>query len=98
MPRYALQVSVDGGFVGREFDPEEEIIDAYSEAVRQYELDPAGPPDVVALVLVPVGFDPAIDPAANPAALVDWKYEVANGDTVLGLADWIDAQNAANAE
>lgn len=68
MPRYELRVSVDGGFVGRAFDPESEIIEAYSEAVRQYELDPAGPPDVVALVLVPVGFTPGVDPMGPETA------------------------------
>ena len=50
--RYALQVAVDGGFIGREFDPETEIIDAFGEAVRQYHWDPDNPPDVVTLVLI----------------------------------------------
>jgi hypothetical protein len=25
----------------------------------------------------------------------DWQYEVANGDTVLGLAEWIEHQDEA---
>jgi hypothetical protein len=27
----------------------------------------------------------------------DWRYEVANGDTVLGFREWVEAQNAATA-
>lgn len=25
--------------------------------------------------------------------IADWRYEVANGDTVLGLADWVTHRN-----
>ncbi len=28
--------------------------------------------------------------------ILDWRYEVANGDTVLGLAEWIQHKHEAD--
>jgi hypothetical protein len=45
----------------------------------------------------PIELDP-IEQARRDDDLHDWRYEVANGDTLLGFRDWVDARDAAIAD
>lgn len=56
-------------------------------------------------IIEALGFDPCGDdapvagwPEEDPDwSLADWRYEVANGDTRLGYADWVEQNKEADA-
>lgn len=39
--------------------------------------------------------DPWETSREQPADYTDWKYAVANGDTMLGFLDWLEASREA---
>jgi hypothetical protein len=38
------------------------------------------------------------DTKSNPFPIEDWRYEVANGDTLLGYEEWVAHKREADAE
>ena len=58
--------------------------------ISEFNLSRAG--RIVTVTPVPEVSEPD-DPEVDADTLSDWQYEVANGDTVLGLADWVAHRN-----
>lgn len=58
MPEYVLEVCIDGKIVTREFDAEDETIEAVGEAIMHKEQGGEGV--VVTLLVSTVGFEPPV--------------------------------------
>ena len=45
-----------------------------------------------------MSYTPTHEPTPDTPVVEDWQYEVANGDTVLGYAEWCEHQREAHTE
>ena len=60
------------------------------DAIAQYIA--ANPPDLTVELIWPSPYEPVEGDTVLRFPIEDWQYEVANGDTWLGYAEWLAAK------